>query len=188
MTDSQAPARWERSLQWLIVLGTTAFVVFLGGDPGVPNGPYLLSNALRRDLVGCYALMTAPGHLLDRHNFYNASPMVYLDSTPRPHILSTGRDLGTKERVLVQLDSAGDPIGGVQPTGILGPSWSTDSLTNTLYVSFSNGFSGAELILQAPLGRGDTLRGRIIENWDFGPPFSDARGRGMAVRRPCRAR
>ncbi len=175
-------SNWERSLQWLIVVGATAFVALKGGDPGVPNGPYLLSNALRRDLVGCYAVMTAPGHLLNREHFYNASPMVYLDSTPRPHVLADGRDLGTARKTLVPLDSVGNPI-REDRANFLGPSWSADSLSDVVYLSFSNGFGGAELILQAPPDA-DTLRGRIVENSDFGPSTM-ARGRGMAVRRAC---
>jgi len=129
-------------------------------------------------------VMTGPGHLLSPDQFWHASPMVYLDSTPRPHVLTDGRDLGTARRMLIPLDSAGAPLRGDRPTGFLGPSWSAESLTDVLYISFSDGFSGAELILQAPPGA-DTLRGRIVENSDVGPSTM-ARGRGMAVRRVCR--
>lgn len=175
--------RIERALQWLIVLGTTAFVAFAGGDPGVPAGPHLLRRGVRSDLVGCYAVMTAPGHLLNPDDFFNSSPMVYLDSTPRPHVLADGRDLGTTRRMLIRLDSVGGPIHEDRPNGFLGPSWSADSLSDMAYMSFSEGFGGAELFLHAP-PRSDTLRGLLIETSDVGPS-TVAHGRGMAVRRPC---
>jgi hypothetical protein len=47
--------------------------------------------------------------------------------------------------------------------------WSADSLTDSVRLSFSDGFSGAHVILAAPPGHLDTLRGRVEERWDFRP-------------------
>ena len=180
--------RLESSLQWGIVLLAVGAVLVLGSASGAQDRPRLLRNALRRDLVGCYKLMTARGQLLDPHTFYNASPLVYLDSTPRPHIGASGRDYGTVRRLLVLLDSTAHQIRReVPPYAPLGPSWSVDSLGDSLFVSFVDGFSGAELAVGAPHGVGDTLRGWITDNWDFGPPFVVPHGRGMAVRVRCAA-
>ena len=135
-----------------------------------------LRNALRHDLVGCYALFTDRSHRIDA-SFYNASPLVFLDSTPADRDSAAGI-----MRLMLRLDSAGRSmsLGRLRP---LGPSWGVDSTTDTLRLSFSDGFSGAGLSLMATPGSGDTLRGRIEEDWDFRPPTD--RGRGFAVRIPC---
>jgi len=138
-----------------------------------------LRNALRRDLVGCYALFTDSSRRIDT-SFYNASPLVLLDSTPS--LLDSSAGI---LRLMFRLDSTGRsiPPGRARP---LGPVWGVDSTTDTLRLSFSDGFSGAALSLMASPGSGDTLRGRIAEHWDFGPPFVTERGKGFAVRIPCK--
>ena len=184
--------RWSSLLPWIIVLGATAAILVVS-DSAVarPERRVTLRNALRSDLVGCYKVMTAKGQLLDHHEFYNASPMAYLDSTARWHKGRNGPDLGTPYRVLLQLDSTGRSLGFERPIsrGVYrydGPSWFVDSFTDTVYMSFSTGFSGAVLILGIPKIGEDTLRGRIDETWDF-KPFIEPHGRGMAVRVRCAA-
>jgi len=147
-----------------------------------PDGRLLFRSALREDLLGCYALFTERGRRLDT-SFYNASPLVRLDSAPL-FATDRGGPPGVV-RVMVRLDSTGHPMDPVNPRYHLGPSWLVDSITDTLRLSFSNGFSGAALKLTAAAGSGDTLRGQIEEHWDFGPPFTTRRGKGRAVRIQC---
>jgi hypothetical protein len=138
-----------------------------------------LRNALRHDLLGCYALFTDRGHPIDT-SFYNASPMVLLDSTPADRDSAAGI-----MRIMFRLDSTGRSI-APRRAGQLGPSWGVDSTTDTLRLSFADGFSGAGLSLLAQPAAGDTLHGRIEEDWDSGPPFVTDRGKGYAVRIPCK--
>ncbi len=137
-------------------------------------------DGLRAELVGCYALYTPGGKLLDS-TFYNASPLVRLDSSP---LGITARDTvpGIFRR-MVRLDRSGHPVDRMDSTSFSFRSWYADSLSDSIRASFSDGFSGAEVILAAP-GRVDTLWGRIVENWDMGPTTND-RGRVYAVRVRC---
>jgi hypothetical protein len=131
--------------------------------------------SLRAELVGCYAL--SAGHRpLTHPEYYNASGLVRLET-------SLARQSAPPEsfRMLVPLDSSLDPTnpGRRHP----GPSWWADSLTDSVRLSFSNGFSGAFLVLLAPAEvRVDTLRGRIANAWDFGPLFVTQPAPARAVR------
>ena len=134
--------------------------------------------SLRAELVGCYAL-SAGEHPLSQSEYYNASGLVWLDT-------SVARQWAPSEafRMLVPLDSSLDPTS--RSRRHVGPSWSADSLTDSVRLSFSDGFSGAFLVLLAPAGvRVDTLRGRVANAWDFGPPFVTDRAPARAVRLPC---
>ena len=144
-----------------------------------PDPTLQLQRALRRDLVGCYVLATEAGRVLDR-SFYNASPRVRLDSTAAWRADSTRIPV----RILIRLDSTGHPMDG-RRRSLLGPVWSVDSVADTLLLSFSDGLSGTSMSLAIPPESRDTLRGRIDENWDVGPPFTTSRGRGYAVRTTC---
>jgi hypothetical protein len=64
------------------------------------------------------------------------------------------------------------------------PLWTADSLTDTVRLSFIDGFTGAVFVLEArpPV---DTLRGRVFESWDAGPPFQTPRGSAYAIREAC---
>jgi len=178
--------RWGSLLQWTIVLGATSVILILGAGSEGPERDPLRQNALRQGLVGCYKVMTDRGHPLGPHDYYGASPMVYLDSTPRLHVLTNGKDLGTSRRLMIRLDSTAQPIEQERrPLAFIGPAWWVDSLDDTVHMSFSNGLSGIALIVGERVGTGDTLRGRIEDHWDFGPPFVAPHGRGMAVRVPC---
>ena len=138
-------------------------------------------DALRAELVGCYAIYTRAGKLLDS-TFYNSSPLVRLDSTP---LGITAHDtVPGIIRAMARLDQSGRPLDQTPPTRFSFRSWYADSLSDSIRISFSNGFSGAEAILAAP-GRVDTLWGRIVENWDVGPT-TNSRGRIYAVRVRCR--
>ena len=134
-------------------------------------------HALRAELLGCYALYTEAGKLLDS-SFHNASPLVRLDSN------STGK-VPTALRSLARLDTAGTPLDSLDAHSPFGRDWWTDSLSDSVRLSFSDGFSGALVILAAPPGRADTLWGRIEEHWDMGPSVNQ-RGRVRALRVSCR--
>jgi hypothetical protein len=148
----------------------------------LPEAGPLYRNALRVDLLGCYVLFDGRGHLLDS-SYYNAFSLVLLDSTP-----TWGTDQDSQPgivRVMSRVDSSGRRITPGKSGFDRGPSWWVDSLTDTLRMSFSNGFSGAVLKLAAIPGSRDTLRGRIEEHWDVGPPFVTNRGKARVVRIPC---
>jgi hypothetical protein len=137
--------------------------------------------SLRTELIGCYAL-SAGQHSLSQSEYYNASGLVRLDTSVAPQWAPP-----ESFRMLVPLDSSLEPTNPSR--GHLGPTWWADSLTDSVRLSFSNGFSGAFLVLLAPAGvRADTLRGRIANAWDFGPPFVTQRASAHGVRVPCSPR
>jgi hypothetical protein len=169
-------------LKWSLLQAALALAFASCSTTRSPEALHLFRSALRKDLIGCYALFDARGHFLDS-SYYNASPLIRLDSTP-----AWGTDHDSQPgiiRGMLRLDSSGRRLDPVNPAFHLGPAWWVDSLTHTLRISFSNGFSGAALNLVATQGSEDTLRGHIEEHWDFGPPFATNRGQGFAVRIPC---
>ena len=137
--------------------------------------PPLLRNGLRTELVGCYALFTAPAGGTERA-LYNASARVRLDS--QPHDYQTPGVF----RVMVPLTPANIPM-GPRPRPYT-PIWMADSLTDTVRLSFVDGFSGGVFVLAARPGRPDTLTGRRFERWDFGP-METTHGYARAIRQPC---
>ena len=139
-------------------------------------------DGLRAEVLGCYALFTPAGKLLDS-SFYNSSPLVRLDSASTG---ITARDtVPGVFRSLLRLDATGRPLDPVDPQSWFGRDWWADSLTDSIRLSFSDGFSGALVILAAPPTVADTMWGRIEEHWDMGPTVND-RGRVLAVRLRCR--
>ncbi len=139
-----------------------------------PAEPWLLRRQLRAEAVGCYSLFTARGRRIDS-TFYNASPVVRLDSA-NSH-LENNDQWG---RRMHALDTLGNPNRTTR--GSL-TRWFADSLTDTVRLSFSTGFSGAAFAFAVPAESADTLRGRIVEYWDFTDPTD--RGRAYAVRTAC---
>jgi len=135
---------------------------------------------LRAELVGCYALFTAPAGGAER-SLYNASASVRIDSQFVGY-LKTDKDPNLA-RVLVALTPPNAPT--VARPRPFAPSWTADSLTDTVRLSFVDGFSGAVFVLAARPGQADTLTGRRFESWDFGPPFETTHGPARAIRRPC---
>ena len=138
-------------------------------------------SGLRTELLGCYALYKPDGKLLDS-SFFNSSPLVQLDSAAAGMTHETSP---AAFRSLIRLDSAGNPVDQLDPTSFLGRIWWADSLTDSVRLSFSDGFSGAVAILAAPHGKADTLSGRIEEEWDMGPSVNQ-RGAVRALRVKCR--
>jgi hypothetical protein len=149
--------------------------------PSLAQGPLdsqpLSRISLRRELIGCYALHV--GRLwLPRAKYYNAAPFIRLDST----LHAWQPPIGTIRKA-VPLDSSFDDI---EVSKRLAPFWRADSMSDSVRISFSNGFSGAFLVLAAPQQpRADTLSGLIANSWDFGPPFVTDRAFVQAVRVRC---
>ena len=158
-----------------------SLILQLASCSTAPPRPGLFRSALRHDLLGCYALYSSKGRPLDS-SFYRASPRVRLDSVPAWPTYRDSRRV--VPRLMLRLDATERRIDSANSPHSLGPSWVVDSMTDTLRLSFSDGFSGAALSLSASAA-GDTLRGHIKEAWDFGPPFETSRGKGWAVRVPC---
>jgi hypothetical protein len=136
-----------------------------------PRRVSLLRNGLRTDLIGCYALYFERGRV--DGSLFNATPSVRLDSMP---FRSTWRSM-------TGLSLAGKPAPLRQPSQP--PQWTADSLTDSVRLSFVDAFSGAVFVLDALAGRTDTLRGRVFESWDAGPPFVTPRGPAHAIREVC---
>jgi hypothetical protein len=138
--------------------------------------PPLLRNGLRAELVGCYALSTTGGGGAERQ-LYNVSALIRLDSQPVEY-LTPG-----VVRTVVPLAPANLPTAHPRP---FTPRWTADSLTDTVRLSFVDGFSGGVFVLAARPGRPDTLAGRRFERWDFGP-METGHGPARAIRQPCPA-
>jgi hypothetical protein len=144
-----------------------------------PRSPHSGSAApaeARVELPGCYALYSGDGRSVDGR-FYNASPVVRLDTTDVDRRWVQGA-----ARPMIRLDSTGRPM--ETPEWHVRPFWEYDPETDSLELSFNNGFSGAALLLHAPPGPRDTLRGTIHENWDVGP-ISTTPVSAYAVRVSC---
>lgn len=61
--------------------------------------------------------------------------------------------------------------------------WVADTSSDTLRISVDDGFAGIGLSVVRTSDRG--LRGRVINFWDAGPPFSRELGELVARRIPC---
>src|SRR5215475_7991897 len=146
--------------------------------PASPRVVSLSRNGLRRDLIGCYALYFERGRV--DGSLFNAAPSVRLDSMSGR---STDRKSRGAFRSMTGLSLAGHPTPLRQLS--LPASWTADSLTDSVRLSFVDGFSGAVFVLDAPAGQTDTLRGRVFESWDAGSPFVTPRGPAYAVRELC---
>jgi hypothetical protein len=136
-------------------------------------------SARARQLVGCYALFT-DGKALDT-SYRNSSPRVLLDSTVFD--MTVDSLLGPlRWTVLDRLDAQGRLL---EARGPFPPfRWWVDSASDSLHLSFVNGSGGADLVLESTRAS-DTLRGRIQNNRDVGPPFGTNQQSALAVRVPC---
>ena len=123
-------------------------------------------------LVGCYELRGAKGDRVDS-GYYGASPRVQLLS-----------DSVFIWRVAARLDKTGRRIDPINSRSPFGPHWMVDSLSDSIWISFHNGFSGAAFILAPLHGSVHKLVGRAQESWDFTPTITP-RGTASAVRVRC---
>ncbi len=167
-----------RVLQFLALCFLLATPPAMGQRPGVRDAP--ARRGLRAEVIGCYALFAGTGKRVDS-DFYNASSLVRLDSALHPAFAADSVPSG--RRLLIRLDTAGRRLDPIDPRPRLGPMWWADSLSDSISVSFTTGFSGAFLLL-APSPHGDTLRGHIEDHWDFGDP-TRVGIKAYAVRVPC---
>lgn len=135
----------------------------------------MLRNALRAEIVGCYTLFTAPVGGVETQ-LYNASSVVRLDAQP------IGYGTPGVVRAMIPLTPANIPR-ALRPRPYT-PGWTADSLSDTVRLSFVDGFSGAIFVLRARPGRPDTLTGCRFEVFDVGV-MNASPGPARAVRRPC---
>lgn len=162
----------------------TAFGAYGAGPHASSTQRQVLSrNSLRPEALGCLELLDSAGRsALDR--ITGAPQLARLDSTPDPY---RGTDpTSTSQRrleVIVGAQPRQDPV-----SIAFRPRWSADSLSDSVRLSFSNGFSGSVFILSVPKRpRSDTLSGRAYTHIDAGPPFESAVGAVRAVRSACPA-
>jgi hypothetical protein len=150
-------------------------LVFPLGTPSRPTVT-LSRNALRTDLIGCYALYFEHGRVYG--SLFNAAPSVRLDSSLWRR---ARREARSAWRSMTGLSLTSRPT---TPRGPYPPRWTADSLTDSVRLSFIDGYSGAVFVLHAPEGRTAMLRGRVFEFWDGPPGFTD-RGPAGAIRESC---
>lgn len=154
----------------LLILGAGAAECARPQPSMGPNAALVLP----RDLAGCYALYGGQGAPVT--HLYFAPPQVRLDTTRA----SWPNDNGRTSRA-ARLDARGRPLADDEMAILY---WHPDSLSDTIHVVTSSGFSGTELIVAPGRARRDTLRGRAVEHWDMGPSSNEA-GAVMLARVPC---
>lgn len=130
-------------------------------------------------MAGCWALYDGAGRPAS-DSLYFAAARVRLQTTR-----TSGRRVSSAAEPrwkIVRLDANGADVARTHdPSGELENWWYGGD--GRIHVQFSSGFSGTEFIL--PSVRGDTLHGRAVEHWDFGPPFSTNGGKVTVVRIAC---
>ena len=177
------------SLGGTTMLTRTAVMILFGvcvARPGYAQASLDTLPTIRTrlaELMGCYAFSLHETPLRVYGKYYNASWLVRLDTTPRPWPSSRGR----VPRVLTPLDQS-PQLSQANKTrpNLIGPSWWTDSLVDTLRISFSDGLSGTGLTFVIPRSTPvDALTGFIANYRDYGPPFFTDSAFVKAVRKRC---
>ncbi|HEX8275320.1 MAG TPA: hypothetical protein VF615_21990 [Longimicrobiaceae bacterium] len=149
----------------------------------ISSHEHLFRRELPREMLGCLALYTGPGTPLDSTH-YLASPGVRLDSV-RPVGRLVTDTIAARYRVATALDPDGNPVGPRSEDFGMPHVWAADSLSDTLRVWFTNGYSSTVVALRFRVDA-DTLHGRLVGESDAGPPFITDKGRALAVRVACR--
>ena len=139
-------------------------------------------DALRSDLLGCYRLYNSSGNPLHPDSLPHVVAFIRLDSMS---LGVSGRDsVPGVFRLMVRLDRHARAIDPDDLPRYHMPSWWADSLSDSIRLSFSDGFTGTTVVLMAPTPPQDTLWGRV-EMWgDVGPTTID-RGGAHGVRVRC---
>lgn len=139
----------------IVALVTTLLAACVGGAPAsvssTPSQPATRTE-LEHTLVGCYSVRLGLFHARDA-----------LDASfRRAH---AGTEHSTPPRI-VALDSGGvlGPAPRIWPTIHRLNYWQLDSLSDSLQMVFSTGYSGVRLTLAAA---GDSLIGHADDFWDF---------------------
>jgi hypothetical protein len=156
----------------VIVAGATILTIAILQQPSaIPR------NALRTEALGCYELLDSAGRNASL-SMEGVAPLIRLDSALDPmQPNSATRRLDTFG---FGVPSRFDPV-----YRDLHPRWTADSLSDTLRLTFTNGFVGAVFSVNLPANmRPDTLSGRA---WSFQDIVGADRNRGpaWAIRRPC---
>jgi lipopolysaccharide export system permease LptF/LptG-like protein len=168
-SGEEAPRQGENVMSdlRLLFLLVLASIVSACGRPGAQpssRGLVVTRADLEARLPGCYAFFDHAGRPAS-DSLYWAPAIGRLDSGGRAAKLGSATTAGRRRD---------------------NNNWRVDARTDTVRVLFHSGFSGTEFILGLR-PHGDTLRGRAVEHWDFGPPFSNDAGVVSAVRIACPA-
>jgi hypothetical protein len=118
-----------------VCIGIALWLAIPAAPLAAQQGPELMRDALRPDLLGCYAVYSAQGKLLDA-TYSHASPRMRLDSSVlgvtqhdnRPGVV----------RLMLRLDKEGRPIDRSTPDQ-WPRMWWADSLTDSVRISFTDG-------------------------------------------------
>ena len=121
--------------------------------------------AVRRQLVGCYALFDSSGRAAAR-TLYWAPALARLDSNGYAVKLTPPPDAEpATHRALTY-------------------HWRLTPTADSVEILFHTGLSGTRFRFAVP-ARADTLRGHARQLWDFGPPGETDGGPATAVRISC---
>ncbi|HYW14142.1 MAG TPA: hypothetical protein VE871_19410 [Longimicrobium sp.] len=160
----------------LLVLGIAGC-----GRPDAGGAPSVARVVLPRDMAGCYTVH-------DRHggptpdSLYFAPPRVRLHAEPASR---QARDrAGGTAWALTKLDAGGRPAESRERDRLL-LYWAADTLSDSVRINFNAGLSGSELIVLPRPAPADTIRGRAVEHWDMGPPFTTEAGPVTMIRIAC---
>ena len=170
-----------RTLIAYVVAGSA--ILCMASRVASAQAPVLTRRALRREALGCFTLFDA-----HRQSTWgrlrNAPAIARLDSAA--NALHTNLyPRGATYRRVESRDMGNYVIAESSPNR-LAPVWSADSLSDSIRIVFSDGYTGSGFIFALPTGsRGDSLVGRAYTFVDAGPPYRTDRGRAFAVRRPC---
>ncbi len=138
------------------------------------------------ELLGCYEILDARLRPADSA-WYNVMARVKLTDIPAGKRVGSTRPNTWHLRPLSNAGNGHWKAETSEREYAMGfaPEWSLTRAGDSAAFDFRDGFSGAAIQFAASEVHGDTLVGDVTEHWDFGPPFSHARGRAFAVRRPC---
>ena len=136
------------------------------------------------EILGCYSVLDSSGTLVE--DSYRFTPHVRLDSTTllsqAPGNFPRGR------RWIAMQDSTGQDLPSLDPRKYMLPSWTYDSLTDSLHLDFGGGLAGIFIDLRADRTT-DTLHGRL--GWYSDLRFSEddsgiyVHGAVLLARRAC---
>jgi hypothetical protein len=177
-TRSQCEAKVHRAKR---IAGFLVLLLYLAAcKPRWRSDSAPTSHKFPRDLVGCYRLLDPTSHRGDTL-WYNVMALFQLTA-----VAWSEASGAHKEWVIRPLS---DAVAGMwratDSIGPGGPSWWADSTSDSIRLSFSDGFSGAAFAFRAPVGPLDTLDGRGEDQWDFGPPFVTGERPARLVRTAC---
>jgi hypothetical protein len=156
---------------------------YLASSHLTKQAPHILArNALRSEALGCYELLDSLRHNASE-SMQGVPALIRLDSTVDA---MRGTVPSTTSLRMLGAAGAGKPVYRDPISREMHPRWSADSLTDTVRLFFTNGFSGAFFALNLPVkSHSDTLKGRADSFIDVGPPFERSLGDAWAIRRAC---